>query len=176
MQDAKLEAHIRGQRISRRELVSESQDAMKACGADRRLRAEFLSKLAGVVRGDANPLLFQLRPEIRAAPNERLWSEAYQIVCQFLKDGELELTLDAAKSECPQADSLGPPLTEAQARIGFNKALHPPEPLSSSGASTVSASSRSPSKDESPRRRQRKRPRKVHEKVESTDSELMLDD
>jgi hypothetical protein len=59
-------------------------------------------------------------------------------------------------------------MTEGQTRIAFNNAIHPPEALSSS--------SRSPLKDESPRRRQRKRPRKGHEKDESTDSELLVDE
>jgi hypothetical protein len=183
-----LQAHVRGQQISHRELVSESQATLRTCGVGNQLRAEFVSELSQIVRQDNNTLLDHLRPPIsstfnRPPADDHFWSDAYQIAYQYLLDNNLKLTTQAALSECPQSATLGPSIESDQARAMFAALVQPPaqpsDELSLSGSiggpgrgSPRSSASCSPRKRH-PKRRAR---RHVAEKVETTDSEIIADE
>jgi hypothetical protein len=180
-----LSTHVRGQRISRTELVSETQHELTQSGVGNQLRAEFVCELTDAVRADSNPRLFQQRPEVIAPENDHRWADAYHLVYHYFKTNGLAFTLRSAEAECPTGASLGAPMPDAEADLLFFNLLHPPEPPATqassqevlvSSSSPTGSRSRGQRSPDSPRRRGRKRSRKTSEKSVTTDSDLPLAD
>jgi hypothetical protein len=112
-----LEAKCRGQRISQAELVIESQERLRECGVPNHQRAQCLSLLTQHVVGNPNPVLCQQqpkRPRFKGALPPA-WRRAYGLVLNYLKERNLEFTINTVTLERPdilELTSPGRPLSE----------------------------------------------------------------
>jgi hypothetical protein len=98
MSQKSLPSQVRGQRISRDELIKEARDELDTSGVNRFLRAEYLSELATVVVGNNAPILCQKQPKVRQIP-DRYWEAAHRLVAAYLIENGLTLTQKTATVE-----------------------------------------------------------------------------
>jgi hypothetical protein len=103
-----MSARLRGQRISRPELIQESREVIKKAGVEDHSRALLLSRLGIEVLASSNPAFAQLRPRtlVRDSPQ---WKTAYAIVFQYLTEQRLTITISTASTE-----GVSPPAISAQ--------------------------------------------------------------
>jgi hypothetical protein len=95
-----LPSQVRGQRISREELIREAREELDTSGVNHFLRAEYLSELATVVVGNDAPILCQKQPKVRRIP-DKYWDAAHRLVAEFLIENGLTLTHKTATVEFP---------------------------------------------------------------------------
>jgi hypothetical protein len=93
-----MQSHLRGQRISRNELIQESRDVLKNSGVRYHSRALLLSLATSEVISSEDPAFQQLHPRILER-NTTPWVNAYAIVLQYLAEHNLSITLDTAGIE-----------------------------------------------------------------------------
>jgi hypothetical protein len=93
-----MSARLRGQRISRDELIRESRDVLKNAGVRHHSRALLLSWASAEVITSDNPAFRQLQPQVLKRDSTP-WVRAYAIVSQFLKEHGLAITLATAATE-----------------------------------------------------------------------------
>ena len=98
---ADTKARLRGQRISRQELIEESREVLEDKGVANNIRAKFITEIAKVVTGSDEPLYAQLQPKIIQHDSEA-WIKAFILVFQYLKDYELPVTVSAMECEFGQ--------------------------------------------------------------------------
>jgi hypothetical protein len=93
-----MSARLRGQRISRAELIKEGRDVLEAAGVRNHSRAVLLSRATSEVIASDNPLFAQLRPRVGRRDGEP-WARAYALVLQYLTERGFGVTLDTAAVE-----------------------------------------------------------------------------
>jgi hypothetical protein len=93
-----LPSQVRGQRISREELIREARDELDTSGVNHFLRAEYLWELASVVVGNDAPILCQKQPKVRDIP-DKYWNTAHRLVAEYLVENGLTLTQKTATVE-----------------------------------------------------------------------------
>jgi hypothetical protein len=93
-----LPSQVRGQRISREELIAEARAELDSSGVNNSLRAEFIAELAPYVSHNPTPILCQQQPKVRPFP-DRFWEAAHQLVADYLFENRLELTVKTASVE-----------------------------------------------------------------------------
>ena len=98
-----LNPNLRGQRISREELIAESQEVLLNAGVGNHSRAQFLVEVAQEVVGSQNPLFCQLQPKIHSHESES-WVRAFGLVFQYLVERDLQSTLSAVEVEFGQGE------------------------------------------------------------------------
>lgn len=96
-----MKPNIRGQRISRLELITESQQVLQDAGVGNHSRAQFLVEVSREVVGSDDPLFCQLQPKIHSHESEP-WIRAYSLVFQYLTEHNLQSTLSAVEAEFNQ--------------------------------------------------------------------------
>jgi hypothetical protein len=94
-------ARLRGQRISRQELVDEAQQTLKDSGVPNYERASFVNQLAKFVVGNTAPIFCQLQPKITPRPSPA-WVHACELVSSYVAGANLRLTLDTMNTELHQ--------------------------------------------------------------------------
>lgn len=93
-----MNRNIRGQKISRQELINESQEVLQNAGVGNHSRAQFLVEVSREVVGSDNPLFCQLQPRIHKHESES-WIRAFSLVFQYLTEHNLQSTLSAVEAE-----------------------------------------------------------------------------
>lgn len=96
-----MNPNLRGQRISRQELISESQEVLQNAGVGNHSRAQFLVEVSREVVGSENPLFCQLQPKIHSHESDS-WIHAFSLVFQYLTEHKLQSTLSAVEAEFNQ--------------------------------------------------------------------------
>lgn len=96
-----MNPNLRGQRISRQELILESQEVLQNAGVGNHSRAQFLVEVSREVVGSDNPLFCQLQPKIHSHESES-WIRAFSLVFQYLTEHSLQSTLSAVEAEFNQ--------------------------------------------------------------------------
>ena len=96
-----MQRRVRGQRISRTELIAESRRVLAEAGVGNNSRARFLSEVSGLVVGSTNPSFLQLQPTISQHDSDA-WLRAYELVFRFLRENGLKATIGAVESEFGQ--------------------------------------------------------------------------
>lgn len=96
-----MNPNLRGQRISRQELIIESQEVLQNAGVGNHSRAQFLVEVSREVVGSDNPLFCQLQPKIHSHESES-WIRAFSLVFQYLTEHNLQSTLSAVEAEFNQ--------------------------------------------------------------------------
>jgi hypothetical protein len=94
-------ARLRGQRISRQELVDEAQQTLKEAGVPNYERASFANQLSKFVVGNSATIFCQLQPKITPQPSSA-WVRAYELVSSYVAGANLRLTLDTMNTELGQ--------------------------------------------------------------------------
>jgi hypothetical protein len=95
-----LASQVRGQRISREELIAEAGVEHDKAWVNNCLRAEFIAELAPVVSHNPAPILCQQQPKVRPFP-DKFWETAHHLVADYLFENRLVLTLKTASTEFP---------------------------------------------------------------------------
>ncbi|OHT13297.1 hypothetical protein TRFO_16628 [Tritrichomonas foetus] len=98
-----LNPNLRGQRISREELIAESQEVLLNAGVGNHSRAQFLVEVSQEVVGNDNPLFCQLQSKIHSHESES-WIRAFTLVFQYLSEHDLQSTLSAVEVEFGQGE------------------------------------------------------------------------
>jgi hypothetical protein len=93
-----MSARLRGQRISRAELIAESREVLNGAGVRNHSRALLLSLASSDVIASGDPLFAQLQPHVVKRDSEA-WVRAFGLVTQFLAERGLKVTLDTADVE-----------------------------------------------------------------------------
>jgi hypothetical protein len=93
-----MSARLRGQRISRAELIAESREVLNAAGVRNHSRALLLSLASGEVIASGDPQFAQLQPHV-VKRDSAAWVRAFALVTQFLAERQLKVTLDTADVE-----------------------------------------------------------------------------
>lgn len=96
-----MNPNLRGQRISKEDLINESQEVLLKSGVGNHSRAQFLSEVCQEAVGSQNPLFSQLQPKIRSHENQS-WITAFRLIIQYLVEHELRLTIKSIESEFNQ--------------------------------------------------------------------------
>ena len=96
-----MQKRVRGQRISRAELIAESRAVLAEAGVGNNSRARFLSEVSGLVVKSDNPSFIQLQPTISQHDSDA-WLRAYELVFRFLRENGLKETLGAVENEFAQ--------------------------------------------------------------------------
>jgi hypothetical protein len=95
-----LPSQVRGQRISREELIAEARAMLDNAGVNNSLRAEFIAELAPLVVGNRAPILCQQQPKVRPF-QDRFWEAAHRLVADYLLENRLAHTIRTASVEFP---------------------------------------------------------------------------
>jgi hypothetical protein len=93
-----MSARLRGQRISRDELIVESREVLKNAGVTNHSRALLLSGATAELIKSDNPAFQQLRPRVLKR-NSIPWIRAYAIIAQYLEEHRLPITLETIQTE-----------------------------------------------------------------------------
>jgi hypothetical protein len=93
-----MSARLRGQRISRAELIAESREVLNAAGARNHSRARLLSLASSDVIASGDPLFAQLQPHV-VKRESTAWIRAFALVTQFLAERSLRVTLETTEVE-----------------------------------------------------------------------------
>jgi hypothetical protein len=97
-----MSARLRGQRISRAELITESREVLNAAGVRNHSRALLLSLASTEVIASGDPQFAQLQPHV-VKRDSAAWVRAFALVTQFLAERQLKVTLDTADIEHREA-------------------------------------------------------------------------
>jgi hypothetical protein len=93
-----MSARLRGQRISRAELIAESREVLNGAGVRNHSRARLLSLASSEVIASGDPLFSQLQPHV-AKRDSAAWLRAFALVTQFLAERGLKVTLGTTEVE-----------------------------------------------------------------------------
>ena len=85
-------------RISQEDLKAKTTEVMKEKGANYHYQAEFYKATSEEVVGSPDPKVCTLQPRIREH-DEEAWMNAYELVYEFLKEHNMQITLDTMKVE-----------------------------------------------------------------------------
>jgi hypothetical protein len=92
------ESRLRGQRISRTELIRESRETLQRFGVGNHSRAAFIRKISSEVVGSTEPIFVQLQPKLLPHDTDA-WANAFSVVFEFLKRNKMTLTLETVEVE-----------------------------------------------------------------------------
>ena len=85
-------------RVSRDELSERTQQVLSECGVDNHSQAQFTREIAKEVIGLKEYKYESLQPELKLR-NDKFWRTAFSVTQSFLKDFQMDLTIDAMKIE-----------------------------------------------------------------------------
>lgn len=93
---------LRGQRISRPELIKESRAVLEDKGVGNNSRAKFITEVSKLVVGSQDIVYAQLQPKIIQHQESDAWVKAYALVFKFLRDYKCGETMGAIQEEFQQ--------------------------------------------------------------------------
>ena len=96
-----MNRRLRGQRISRQELIEESRKVLDAAGVANNARAKFVTEIARIIVGTPEPIYTQLQPKI-IQHDTQAWIKAFALMFQYLNDHNLTETIAAIEAEFGQ--------------------------------------------------------------------------
>lgn len=96
-----MDRRLRGQRISRQELIEESRRVLDEAGVANNARAKFVTEIARIVVGSTEPIYTQLQPKI-IQHDTQAWVKAFALMFQYLNDHNLTETIAAIEAEFGQ--------------------------------------------------------------------------
>ena len=96
-----MERRLRGQRISREELIEESRKTLEEAGVANNARAKFIKEVSKEVVGSRDPLYAQLQPKI-IQHDSQAWIKAFALMFQYLNDNNLTETVSTIEVEFGQ--------------------------------------------------------------------------
>jgi hypothetical protein len=91
-------AKLRGQRISRPELIAESRVVLAKAGVGNRSRANVLCEVTSEVVHSTNPVLTSLQPRVLTRDTDA-WQRAFGLAFQYLEEHQMSRTLQTCATE-----------------------------------------------------------------------------
>lgn len=96
---------VRGQRISRSDLIKEARGVLKEAGVGNNSRAKYIRMISEEVVGSDKPIFCQLQPNLK--PHEsQAWLSAFALVFQYLAENKLVETRHTIETEFGQGEVL----------------------------------------------------------------------
>lgn len=88
-------------RLSQQELKEKTTNYMNENGADNHYKAEYYLEAAKLVVGMKDQKFFTLQPNIHHKDSKNdAWGLVFQLVIQFLKQNNMNLTIESMQKEC----------------------------------------------------------------------------